>query len=67
MLLVKKNNIEDLNPTDIDQIEYCPVDEHDKWKIVFANELLELKSGSLVLPNFESDEIQEMLSYICTC
>ena len=66
MLLVKKNNIEDLTPADIEQIVYCPVEENDEWKIVFAKELVELQSGSLVLPNFDTDEIQEMLTYICT-
>ena len=33
MLLVNKDNIEDLNPTDIEEMVYCPVEEKDKWKI----------------------------------
>ena len=51
MLLVNKDNIEDLNPTDIEEMVYCPVEEKDKWKIDVAKALMELQYVSLILPN----------------
>ena len=66
MLLVKKTTIEDLNPTESDNVQYCPVDEDNIWKIGVAKELLEVQSGNMELPNFKFKEIQQMISFICT-
>ena len=66
MLIVGKTNIEDLNPLDAEQIEYCAVDEQNEWKIDVAKELLEVKSGTLQVDNFSFKEIDQMMSLICT-
>ena len=66
MILVKKTSIEDLTPTDCDNLKYWPVEDGNKWKIEVAKELLEVQSGNLELENFKLKEVQQMLSFICT-
>ena len=65
-VISEKKHIDDLNPSDTESIEYSPVEEKDSWKISLAKELIEVQSGSLIIPNFDSDEIQEMLCHVCT-
>ena len=66
MLLVKKDNIDDLNITDANSIHYCEVDQQNEWKIEVAKELIEAKYGNIVLENFDEKDIKEMLTFICT-
>ena len=66
MLLVSKSKIEDLNPADADLIEYCEIENENKWKIGTAKELLEVQSGTLQLEQFSYKDVKEMLNLICT-
>ena len=66
MLIVGKTDIEDLNPLDAENIEYCAVNGENQWKIDVAKELIEVRSGTLQLDNFSFKEVEQMLSITCT-
>ena len=64
MLLVGKNTIQDIdNRIDFD---YQKLDEHEKWKINLAEELIELRSGEVEVPGLEVEEIEDILKFIST-
>ena len=66
MLLVNKNNISDLSPSDANTIEYEPVQLKDKWKVQLVKEITDIKFGEQVLENFPHDDLQKILDFICT-
>ena len=39
MLLLNKKTIEELNPSDAENIIYCPVEDENKWKIEMTKDL----------------------------
>ena len=65
MILANKNSIEELNVGNVD-FEYLRVEENDEWKINIVKELIEIRSGGLEVPGMDSDELEEILEFICT-
>ena len=66
MLLTGKNTIEEVKETDLDNMVYVPVKNEDLWKIKFVKELINTREGFLYVENFEDDELNEVLEYLCT-
>ena len=66
MLLTGKNTIEEVKETDLDDMVYVPVKNEDLWKIKFVKELINTREGFLYVENFEDDELNEVLEYLCT-
>ena len=52
--------------TDLDDMVYVPVKNEDLWKIKFVKELINTREGFLYVENFEDDEVNEVLEYLCT-
>ena len=66
MLRYGKYKIEDL---DIDVTHghlYEPIPNDEKWRINIINELVDVKEGNKILPNFGYEEINCYLDFICT-
>ena len=66
MLLVGKTSIEEVNKEDAKNIEYFPMNESNSWKIDAIKELVEVKNRALEIDNFIIDELEEILTYLCT-
>ena len=66
MLLVGKTAVEDVNVDDADKISYFKVKEEDKWRVLMTKEIVEAKASKVEVPGFEDEELEEILSYICT-
>ena len=66
MLLTGKNNIEEVKEADLDDMVYVPVTNEDLWKIKFVKELINVREGFLHVENFEDDECNEVLEYLCS-
>ena len=64
MLLTGKNNIEEVKETDL--MIWCICLRIMKWKIKFVKELINTREGFLYVENFEDDELNEVLEYLCT-
>ena len=66
MLLVGKTTVEAVTKVDAEKIEYFPIHETDRWKINAIKEIIEVKNKHLDIANFELEELEEILTHLCT-
>ena len=66
MLLVGKSSVESVKQEDVDKIEYFPLDETERWKIDVIKEIIDVKSSTLDIAGFALEELEEILTYLCT-
>ena len=66
MLLVGKTSITTVKKDDADKIKYFPIEEDDCWKVDAIKELIDVKNSILEVPGFEINELNEILSHLCT-
>jgi hypothetical protein len=65
MLLLDKNNIDDLSPKDASRIKYREVPEKEVWRIALVKELIEIRQGDLKVDGFSEEEIVDILNNSC--
>ena len=65
MILAEKNNIDELENSNID-FDYYAVEESESWRIDFIRELIDIRYGDLEASGMESEELSEILAFICT-
>ena len=66
LLLTDKNYIDDLCKDDILKINYNKIDPKDNWKIDFIKEITDVKFNQLEVKNFSTEELEEILNFLCT-
>ena len=66
MLLTTKDNIAKLVNSDITEIVYMPVPDHEGWRIDMLQELIDVKWGDTEITNLEENEIDDIIAEICT-
>ena len=66
MLLVNRNSVVELKPSDSNEIEYSPIPESESWIIQTVNEITDIKFGSMTLCDFPHEELEEILDSLCT-
>ena len=66
MLLLEKTSVNDVTKNDSDKIKYFPMSETDSWKVEVIKEIIEAKNNILDIDNFEVEELQAILTYLCT-
>ena len=66
MLLVGKTSVEAVKKEDAFKIKYYPIDETDSWRIDTIKEIVDVKNGILGIEDFEIEELEEILNYLCT-
>ena len=64
--MTRKDNISELVPEDVSQMEYKPVTADNDWRISMVKELIDVKWGQAVNDNLSSIEIDDILEDICT-
>ena len=65
MLLLDRDTIDEIDITELQKKEYCPVLEEDFWKVTLAKELIDIRSGDATVENFSKEEIESILTDIC--
>ena len=65
MLESGKNNVDQLKDVGINNIEYHPVSNDDKWKIKVIKGCIDVKFGRLEIEGFSSEELEEISSHLC--
>jgi hypothetical protein len=40
--------------------------EEDLWKVSTVKEIIEAKAGNLEIPEFDLEELEDILNHICT-
>ena len=66
MLLVGKTSVDEVEKIDAENIEYHPIKSEDLWKVDVIREILEVKSRKLEIDDFNQDNLEEILTYLCT-
>ena len=66
MLLVGKTSIDGLDKKDAENVKYHPIDKGDIWKIDAIKEIVEAKRRRLEIEDFYPNELEDILTYLCT-
>ena len=68
MLLMDKDSIEDLEPTDIFENDFAMSPVQEAWRIPIVKEIIDLKTGEMVLPGdgLTSSQLEEILDTLIT-
>ena len=66
LMLTDKHNIEDVTKDDLQKLEYAPIDENDKWKVNIIKEITDIKFNKLIVEDFTTEELDDILEYLCT-
>ena len=65
MLLLEKRSIDELKPSDANEVKYFPVPDSERWKIDTINEITDIKFGIMSLQDFPHDELDDILNNLC--
>ena len=65
LLLLDKDDIDELTPHDAKNIVYAPLPSEDEWRIGFAKEITDIKFGRMSLEGFSTEELNDLLRYVC--
>lgn len=66
MFLVGKASVNEVTKEDVEKIEYFPLDEAEVWKVKAIKELIDVKNKQLNIENLKPEEIEEVLTFLCT-
>ena len=66
MLCSGKASVDDVNISDIPAIRYHPLSEEEGWKVVLVKDLNNMKYGKLEVENLSTEEMDEMVSFVCS-
>ena len=66
VLMSGKDDINQLSQSDIKNMIYMPVAEHDRWKLNIVKELIDVKWGELSVEGFEDEDIDVIIEELCT-
>ena len=66
MLMTSKNDVDVIDREDIKTFLYNEIPRNCEWKINIVNELIDYKSGIVMVPGFQHSKLKEMLNHICT-
>ena len=66
MLLFDKVRVEDITKNDVNSFKYADVPQGDEWRVEMVKEIIEIRNSKLEVENFDDEEIEEILNYLCT-
>ena len=66
MLLLGKSDVQAVKKEEVKNIEYFPIKEAESWRIDAIKEVIEVKTRTLDIDNFKLEELEEILTYLCT-
>ena len=65
LLLMNKNNVSELRPTDCNLFKYRKETAENAWKVKMVKELIEIKNETLHVDNFDSQDLLDILNDLC--
>ena len=66
LLLTKKTDVHQLVPNDAFDVPYHPIRSVEEWRVPFIKELIDAKNDQLNILNIVGDDLDEMLTALCT-
>ena len=64
--MTDKDDITKVTRTDINNMIYMPVPEHEDWKVNILVELINVKWDEAVIEGFDAQQIDNIIDDICT-
>ena len=64
-MLTKKESIEQISDTDIENIEYDNMSDDEVWRVNMIKEVTDVKFDQLTIEGFSIEECEEMLHFAC--
>ena len=64
--MTNKNHIDELRKEDVQKLRYQNENQNNYWKIGFIKEITDLKFNQLEVDNFSKEELDEILTFLCT-
>ena len=55
-----------LSPTDASKIVFSKVEDENKYRVNFINELIDVKHGKLEVADFQDSELEEIMEFLCS-
>ena len=65
LLLVGKEDVDDLNPHDANDITYAPIPEEEEWRVGLVKEITDVKFGRMSVEGFSTEELNDLLRIVC--
>ena len=65
-LMVGKFSLDSIDRSDVENIQYHPINEEEEWRIGAIQELLKIKNGEMEVADFDVEEIDSYLHSLCT-
>ena len=66
MLLFGKVKVEDITESDVDAFKYAAVPPGDEWRVEILKEIIAIRNSNLEVENFDEEELDEIMNYLCT-
>ena len=64
--MTNKNHIDELRKEDVQKLRYQNENQNNYWKIGFIKKIIDLKFNQLEVDNFSKEELDEILTFLCT-
>ena len=64
--LCNKNNVDDLEPSDADEIPYHPIPENEKWRLYILEDIIRARMNHSELEGFSVQELDDIVEFVCT-
>ena len=65
MILSGKNTIEEVLDSKVD-FEYHKLEEDQNWKVNMLAEIIDVLNGEKIIEDSETDDLTDILEYLCT-
>ena len=66
LLMTNRDNIEEITTHDVKKLKYHEVTQENVWKIDFIKELIAIKNNQASLNDFSKEELDVILTNLCT-
>ena len=66
LLLTEKEEIQEITFTDIDKLDYNPIEEKDVLQVGFIKEIIIIKNNVMEVDNYTRDEHEDILTHLFT-
>ena len=66
MKMTGKSSVDDIRTEDFNGLNYIEIPDGDAWKVLFAEELIEIKNGIIKVDDFTPEEINDILTDVVT-
>ena len=67
LLLTNKTQVDELEPSMVDNIPYHKIEEQDMWKISMVKELMDIKQGDRLAPEgWSLEDLENIMDFVCT-